>query len=448
MRETIGGLLLLATVAFFAPAPAVAGDGDDDGKLDINAGLRTRFEYLDNFDDFDDDAGASFDFTTYLLRLGLDYEIAKNLSASFQVQHNGAWGDTFVRGTGDPTTDGSSSAAGKDATLLYQAFVDWKNVAGTPIALRIGRQEHTLGNELQLGDNDFYNGLSFDGIRAMVDFAMTDLDVFFYKIVERDLVGPGGDTSGAGSNDTRLWGAHANFDIAEGQTIEPYLFSFRNGAQAGASTFTDDIYTVGALYEKPRGNSRGMDWSAELALQNGETASCPPTVTSANCDLSSYAVEGWFGYAFGGDGQHRVHIGGLILGDGDDANESEAYTSLFTDTHGRAGALDLFSATSTSAITGLTGSSNTFQNLTVLDLGYGWSSGPHSVYAAYLDFTATEDFGGEDDIGSEIDAIYDFTMGDHLALQLGVAMFMPGNAFVAPGDDDAQRFWAMLSVFK
>ncbi len=324
--------------------------------------------------------------------------------------------------------------------------MDWEEVGGTPVALRIGRQEHTLGNELHLGDNDFYNGLSFDGVRAMVDFELTDLDVFYYMIVERDLVGPGGSTAAAGNNDTRLWGAHANFDIADGQTIEPYLFSFRNGAPLGASTFTDDIYTFGALYQRARGDGGGMDWSAELALQDGETASCPGA--SANCDQSSYIVEGWFGYAFGGDGQHRVHIGGLLLGNGNDVNDSEAFNELFPDTHRRAGAMDLFAEGSASAINGapFSGGVDTFHNLTVIDVGYEWSSGPHSVYAAYLDFTASEDFGGEDDIGSEIDFIYDFETGEHLALQLGAASFMPGDAFSAPADDDALRFWAMLRV--
>ena len=104
-----------------------------------------------------------------------------------------------------------------------------------------------------------------------------------------------------------------------------------------------------------------------------------------------------------------------------------------------------------------TGGADTFHNLTVIDVGYGWSAGPHSVYAAYLDFTATEDFGGEDDIGSEVDFIYELRSGEHLALQLGAASFMPGDAFPIPvpnaagipiGDDDALRFWAMLRVFK
>jgi len=441
-RATIGSLLLLAAATFFAPAPTVASD------VDVNAELRSRFEFLDDFDDFDDDVGKSFDFTTYRLRFGLDYEFTENLSASVQVQHNGAWGDTFVRGTGDPTTDGSSSAAGKDATLLYQAFVDWEEVGGTPITLRIGRQEHTLGHELHLGDNDFYNGTSFDGIRAMVDFELTDLDVFYYTVVERDLVGPGGSTAAAGSNDTRLWGAHANFDIVEGQTIEPYLFSFRNGAPSGASNFTDDLYTLGALYQKARGDDGGFDWSAELALQNGDTAICPGA--SVNCDLSSFLIEGSFGYAFGDDGQHRVHIGTLLLGDGDDASDNEAFHTLFPDTHPRAGALDLFSEVSSSAIAGapFSGGVDTFHNLTVIDVGYEWSAGPHNLYATYLDFTATEDFGGEDEIGSEIDFIYDLESGEHLAVQLGVATFMPGDAFVSPADDDALRFWAMLRVFK
>jgi hypothetical protein len=42
--------------------------------------------------------------------------------------------------------------------------------------------------------------------------------------------------------------------------------------------------------------------------------------------------------------------------------------------------------------------------------------------------------------------IYDFETTQHIGLQAGVAMFMPGNAF-AP-TDDALRVWAMLRVRK
>ena len=128
------------------------------------------------------------------------------------------------------------------------------------------------------------------------------------------------------------------------------------------------------------------------------------------------------------------------MSDGDDAQDNEAFRPLFTDTHPRAGALDLFSGGGVPA-------TNTFHNLTVLDVGYEYSTGPHSVSAAYLDFSFTEDFGLDSDVGSEIDVIYDFETTKHIGLQAGVAMFMPGNAF-APTDDDVLRVWAMLRVRK
>ena len=34
--------------------------------------------------------------------------------------------------------------------------------------------------------------------------------------------------------------------------------------------------------------------------------------------------------------------------------------------------------------------------------------------------------------------------GEHITLQIGLASFMPGDAFQSPIDDDALRFWAML----
>ena len=168
---------------------------------------------------------------------------------------------------------------------------------------------------------------------------------------------------------------------------------------------------------------------------------------SVDCDLSSTIFEGWLGYAFGGDGQHRVHVGALVIGQGDDMVDNESFMSLFPDTHRRAGAMDLFNTDSSLADFLNLDDTNTFQNLTVYDLGYDWTGGPHSLSINYLSFTETEDFGAaDDDIGSEIDVIYELHSGDHLALQVGMASFMPGDVIGADADD-ATRFWAMLRVF-
>ncbi len=451
-RVTIGSLLLLATATFFALAPAFAGDHD----VTVNVDIQSRFEHLDNLDGadaFDDDNGKGLEFTSYRLRIGLDFELTDDLSVTAEVQNAGVWGDTFVRGGlgfggGDPINDGGGNPPLKDDTLLYQAYVDWKNVGGSSMALRIGRQEHTLGNELHLGNNDFYSGLSFDGIRAMFDFEIMDLDVFYYNIDERDVTGPLGTIgtivpgAGPGANDTALGGITANFDVADGQTVEPYLLYYRNGMDnlpGSAVLFQYETYTLGALYMKPHEDA-GFDWSIEAAFQSGDTTvGCGGT--SVECDLSSTIFEGWLGYAFGGDGQHRVHVGGLLIGQGDDMVDNETFMSLFPDTHGRAGAMDLFNLNS--SIFG----GNTFENLTVYDVGYDWTGGPHSLSINYLSFTETEDFGAaDDDIGSEIDVIYELHSGDHLALQVGMASFMPGDVIGADADD-ATRFWAMLRVF-
>lgn len=436
-KKLVIGLLLLAASTLLAIVPAFADE------VDINAQLRSRSEYLDNFDDFDDDAGTSVDFTTYQVRLGLDFGFSDTVSASLEVMHNGNWGDSNIAGTGDPTIDSTANVPGKDETLLYQGFIDWKKVGGSLFGVRVGRQEHTLGNELHMGDNDFYSGQVFDGVRATLDLEMTDLDVFYYTITERDVVAPGGIAGSAGSNDTNLAGVAAKFIVAPGQSVEPYLFYYRNGLEAVA----EDHYTLGALYGRPPSEDGAFDWSAEAAIQSGDTTFCPPTATGPECDLSSYIVEGWFGWSFGDENSHRVHGGLLLMSGGGDTQDNEAFRPLFTDTHGRAGALDLFSGTSNSAIPPAPGTSRTFNNLTVLDVGYEYSTGPHSVSAAYLDFTFTENVGQGTDVGGEIDVIYDYETTKHIGLQAGVAMFMPGNAF-APTDDDALRVWAMLRVRK
>lgn len=448
MKKTllIGALLALFVATF---SPVLAGDE----KVKFHAEVTTRLEHVDNFTDFQDTitgsaARDSVDFGFYRTRFGMSADVGDGLYANITLQNHGTWGDSFPfpSNAQDPILGGiwATNVLGSNSTQVYEAWVKWENIGDSLVSAKLGRQEHTLGNELHLGDGDFYGGQYFDGLRLNFDFESWDLDAFYYWIQERSIL-PGsagvGDEfpipTAGGSDDETLLGLSTFFEVAEGHEIEPYILLHKQSNEADFILPKLNLWTIGALYGRPMSHESAFDWSLELAMQSGE-------IGNANTDVSSMVAEGWFGYTFGDEdaSHHRVHAGILWLGDGDDPVDVEFFIPLFPDTHRRAGLADVFSLYSASGYTNQSFPLSSFHNLTDINIGWQWwNDGSQSFGAAYHQFTLTEDFGGpEDDLGSEIDLWYEYNYGKHLGLQVGVANFMPGDLFM-PVDDSVLRVW-------
>jgi hypothetical protein len=315
-------------------------------------------------------------------------------------------------------------------------------IGGSNFSLRIGRQEHTLGNELLMGDADFYNGRSFDGLRGTFDYEAWDLDLFYYQIQERDVLPAMIDTGemppvNGGSDDTVLIGATSNFKIGDTeQDLTPYVLYYKNGNEVGLYPKMS-FYTIGILWDRPVMEDKMLDWSLEYAFQTGEMG------PGGDTDISSDVWEGWLGFNFGDNVRNRFALGLLMLSDGDSPTKAENFIPLFGDTHERAGLADVFSAYSWAdgAFT------NTFHNLTDIWGSWDLTMGNHNFMLAYHQFTATEDawFDGEDDLGSEIDLRYQTSYSKNLGFEVGVASFDPGDAFGSDADT-VLRVWGQARL--
>ena len=415
MRKLAFSMLCLLLAG--AALPVLAGDAE------VTAELWTRGEYIDDYD-LDSTTDDEAEFAAYLARIGLGFEINDNIDVMFEVQSFGHWGDSLTVAGFTPTGQLSQGnpLLQSDDLMLYQAYVTVNNVGGRQLSLKIGRQEHVLGNELHFGDNDFYNGSFFDGIRASWDFDDWDLDLFLYILDEND---PMVTTTAGGADDDWVGGGSVNFTFGENHSVEPYLFyKSDNGA------LNYNAFTLGALYDHSSDNG-GLDWSLEAAYQNGEILSggaggpCPGGPDF--CDIGAYIAEGDIGYGWGDN--HHVTLGGLLVGEGDDAVDSDTFMFLRPDVHRRGGLMD-----------GLT-----LANLTDIYAGYTFSGDTNSLSLTYHEFLSTESTVGAD-FGGEIDVVWSRAINpDHAGLQVGAGYFMPDVAF---GTDDAMRVWAMFSVHK
>ena len=471
MRKAVVWSVLAALAAAGLAMPVMAADPE----VKIHGEVTTREEYLENFTDLNDDdtAGDNLDFGFYRARLGASVDVGDGISGLVEVQSFGTWGQNFplASNPGDPVIGGvqTNDVGDSNGVDLYQANVTWKEIGGTGITATLGRQEHVLGNELMMGDNDWYGGQAFDGLR--VNFGIGEkhrIDVWHYWVQERSVL-PGSlgaiDDGNApqpfandGSDDWTLTGASFAFTVGDGHEIEPYFILSHNGNEADIVVPKHSVMTLGALYDRPMSHASKFDWSLEVAAQQGDfyhTATadnCPGvTVVGDDCDQSGMAAEGWFGYTFGDEAasHHRIHIGALMLSQGDDTEDVETFFALFPDTHGRAGLADVFSNTSTA---GGSAGTSTFTNLTDIYAGWQWWGGSQTFGVTLHQFACTEDAAGfgcptadEDDLGQEVDLWYQYDHGEHLSLQAGIADFMAGDTFDDPitGDsaDDALRIW-------
>jgi hypothetical protein len=462
MRKTVllGALLTLTAATIFAPALLA-----DDPKIKVHAEIVSRTEHVENHTDFRDSFGSDYkdnlNFGFYRARIGAHADVGDGLSAYIELQNHGNWGDSvpFPSNPQDPAISGLAlTNVTNNDVQMYQAWIEWANIADSMVTVKLGRQEHVLGNELHMGDADFYAGQYFDGLNVGLDFETWDLDVFYYWVQERNTL-PGslealGFPVNGGSDDETLSGISARVEIADGHNIEPYVLLFdQNNEIPGLAPPVlllpkYNTMTIGFLYDRPEEHPSAMDWSLEYANQSGDFGQGP-----AEVDIDSNVLEGWFGYTFGEEDEshHRIHLGGVILGDGDDPEDIEAFIPLFPDTHRRLGKADVFSTLSTSFATQgfYTGGYlpfSSFHNITSYNVGWDWSDGGKmEAGIEYLMFEATEDFDSslDDELGTEIDAYFERHWGDHLTSQFGVAAFSPGDAFKdeTGNDDSVLRVW-------
>lgn len=443
----------------FVPAHA---EDDADKTFDFNGMVRARYEYLNNYLDLQDNDRSggpnddSFANTPYRVMVGMTGNFSKNVTAHVDLQYTGNFGDEFNPSkdnpffTNFPPPVGQTDAARANATQgvqLYQGWMELGKIGGSDFSVRIGRQEHTYGTELFLGDNDFYSGQSFDGVRGMWKHGANDLNVFYYKISENNCFAPCFGLSG--SSDSNLFGATYDWTFEKMGTVGGYVLVSQDLGGDGPVFFPDStVTTFGARWNRGMmtGDKLNMfDWNVEYAMQTGDIGD--PAGFSPSIDIKGSVLEGWFGFNFkAGESHGRVHVG-VFSASGDDTTttgKDESFYTLYGDFHAnnRLGDLDWWETVSGGP-----------HNITDVNLGYEhWFSGDaHHVWIAIHSLRLTEDNNSPvgDKIGSEVDLGYGFQYSKNVAFEVFVGQFAADDdqfGFTTTSSDPVQRIYGSAKL--
>jgi hypothetical protein len=421
-----------------AAIPVLAEDADP-GKIFFHGEVRLRGEYVDNLEDWNSDATSDdgFDFFPYRARMGVGSEFANNVIGYVEIQTGGVMG-----GDDEQRHVVFSNHGDFD---LYIATIQAKQIGGSKTDLTFGRQELVFDNEFLLGDLDFYNGISYDGVRATWNFDSGPLDGFWFKT----------DETFEDDADTDFWGAHYTWaNVIKNGDIGAYGYYRRMDTISG--TGREDLFTFGGRAGQRRDGDSGFVWNGEVAVQVGTLGNLG--VAGDDADIMAFGFEGWFGYNLHSGENDHTFQGKVYYGSGDDDatdDEANAFDPLSQDFHdatNRLGVADVVAGS----------------NVLAISVSYNFAHGPHNVLVELFDFHTAEplqdshlnvspsavgfspfsfpgDFDGvsvtpnandEDALGQELDVVYDFEYTANLSFGAGLGYFMPGQAIEDGTDPD------------
>jgi hypothetical protein len=269
-------------------------------------------------------------------KLNVKADFTDNVSAFVELDSYDIWGEDFrsnyLTGVDSRSSSGVTGTNwGNDGDVeVYQAYIEARELFGTPLQLRLGRQELKFGSGWLLSSNDtaaFFVGTSFDAARLTYATDAFTVDGFWAKLAENSPLQEDGDVD--------LYGVYASYLGIENLTLDAYWMFVRDAStpsffgvdSAFASQILDangenvtNLHTVGL-----RGNGKfgAFDFEAEAAYQFGDAEAQSIAFAGAG-NLSPYApnddsFDNWggnleVGYTVDTTWTPRVFVGGAYLG--------------------------------------------------------------------------------------------------------------------------------------
>ncbi len=281
-------------------------------KVDAGGQVRFRgdFAWNQNFTNFTFTPGEKE--VQFLERTRLHGSVensALGLKVFVQPQWYGRWGGIDKRSEID----------------LYLGYVEWEKILGSPISLKAGRQDCSYGSTFFLGPNDFYNGLSWDGLK--VSFNPTEQFTI-------DLIGVKMAKLNSGDPNIYLTGLYSTYSFDKENSLEGYLFYNKGGFpflhRESEVRVGQKWFTLGA---RSAGKMRGFDYELEPQIQWGGVKN---PIADGKDRVRAYGGHNDLGYTFKLPWKPRL-FAAYAFGSGDkdpfDGKVTQFHGNIFNDNY-------------------------------------------------------------------------------------------------------------------
>jgi len=391
-------------------------------QIKVSGSIRYRLENQHNFD-FDDNKDKDQEFDLLRTRLNFDVNMTESLRAFIQLQDSRIFGE-------EPT-----STTNTGHIDFHQSYFEAKNIGGSRVGIRFGRQEMAYGKMRLIGNPNWRTnvGRSFDGITLWHDSDKLRTNFFAAKYDP-----PKG-------KDQELGGVYLSFKSIPSSTLDSYFLIKLNRHEEeniGESGETGDlkVYTIGARLEGKRGS---FDYEVEAAHQFGE---------HATDSIRAWAASFVAGYTFDSSIHPRIGLEYNIASGDSDPHDGkyETFDQLYPANHFMYGYMDLVGFRNLRNLR-FTIDTRPVPRLRLgLDYHLFWVDEMNdSLYNLSGAVSRRGTAGADDEIGQEIDFTIWHDINKELKLMAGYSHFFAGGFLndTGRGDDADWVFVQLLFEF-
>jgi len=286
--------------------------------VEVGGSIRIRGDWFDGEDNNVWDQA----FVEQRTRLSVKADFSEDVTAFIELDEYDIWGEDFRSQNYITGVDNRAAITGGNAEVeVYQAYIEAREMFGTGLRLRVGRQEIALGSQWLVGVNDtssIFQGLSFDGV--MLSYLVEDNFAIhgLWSTLAEGLDDPF-------ENDVDLFGVYASCTAVENMAFDAYWLAVRDDGPIASTVVINGkdayIHTFGM---RGAGTIAGFDFEAEAAYQTGQI----DWAGRRDLTLDAIGVNLQAGYTIDIEMQPRPFVGFAYFGGIDDSDLS--FNRLFS----------------------------------------------------------------------------------------------------------------------
>jgi len=298
------------------------------GQFRGDGGIWSRFDW--------DDRGSDRKYVEQQSVVKVDAEFSDDVCAHFALESYDVWGEDF-RSINYVTGADARAATGDDVEFI-KANIEVKDMFGTPVSMKVGRQLFNFGKGWLVAPK--FSGTKycpFDGVKFTYKTDVLAVDAFWSKLQEN--------SPGEEDGDVDFYGVYGTYSGMEAINVSAYWFLLRDAREIHdvngtiinewlENVFNVDDYDVTNLHTigvRLFGEYSAFDYDVEMAYQFGEADSTGVFFVPVNnvygdddAEFGNFAMDLEVGYTFDTTMQPRAYVGGTYFG-----GEDNRDTSLF-----------------------------------------------------------------------------------------------------------------------